>query len=224
MSIVSSKISDLLAPKAEPPKSRDIASREEFLQLLVTQLKNQNPLDPMNPEDFSAQLAQFSSLEKLISIDSTLEKNQEGNLLLTQMIGNSIATNLIGRSVMAAGDTVNHISGNSEMIGFTLEKDAENVVIHIKDVNGLVIRKIVKENLKEGENWIEWDGKNMDGVPASNGFYAINITAKDDQNNDIGVEQYMMGRVEGVRFVDGRAYLIVNGNAVDISRVSEVFE
>ena len=224
MSVVTSKISDLMAQKPEPPKSRDVASKEEFLHLLVTQLKNQNPLDPVKTENFAAQLAQFSALEQLININSTLEKNQSENALLTQAISNSLAAGLIGKSIKASGDRIRHISGDTEKIHFVLEKDAENVTVEIKDKNGLVIRKIVRNRLKKGENVVEWDGKDINGLPASSGYYTINVIAKDKQDNEVNVIKYITGKVDAVRFVDGQAYLIVNGNLVDISNVSEVFE
>jgi len=224
MSIVTSSVSELLAPKSEPPKSRDIASKEEFLQLLVMQLKHQDPLNPMEPENFSAQLAQFSSLEQLLNINSTLTKSQNGNVLLAQAISNSLTANLIGKSIKSAGDTINHISGKGEKINFTLENDAEDVIIEIRDINGLVIEKIAKNKLKKGENWVEWDGKDLNGLPASSGYYIINIIAKDYLKNDVGVIKYITGKVDAVRFVDGKAYLLVNGSEIDISNVSEVFE
>ena len=224
MSLVTSSVSELLAPKSEPPKSRDIASKEEFLQLLVMQLKHQDPLNPMEPENFSAQLAQFSSLEQLLNINSTLTKSQNGNVLLAQAISNSLTANLIGKSIKSAGDTINHISGKGEKINFTLENDAEDVIIEIRDINGLVIEKIAKNKLKKGENWVEWDGKDLNGLPASSGYYIINIIAKDYLKNDVGVIKYITGKVDAVRFVDGKAYLLVNGSEIDISNVSEVFE
>ena len=224
MSIVTSSVSDLLAPKSETPKSRDIASREEFLHLLVIQLKHQDPLNPMEAQDFSAQLAQFSSLEQLLNINSTLTKSQNGNVLLVQAISNSLTANLIGKSIKTVGDTINHISGEGEKINFALENDAEDVIIEIRDINGLVIEKIAKNKLKKGENWVEWDGKDLNGLPASSGYYTINIIAKDYLKNDVGVIKYITGKVDAVRFVDGKAYLLVNGSEIDISNVSEVFE
>ena len=224
MEVVTSKVSELLAPKPKPPKSRDVATKEEFLHLLVTQLKHQNPLNPIEPENFAAQLAQFSTLEQLLNINSTLREGQEGNVLLTHAISNSLAANLIGKSIKASGDIIYHISGNSEKINFVLEKDAENVIVEISDINGLVIKNIVVSKLKKGENWVEWDGKDVNGLPASSGNYMINVIAKDNSDNNVGVIKYITGKVEAVRFVDGRAYLIVNGGEIDISNVSEVFE
>ena len=224
MSIVTSSVSDLLAPKSKPPKSRDITSKEEFLHLLVMQLKHQDPLNPMEASNFSAQLAQFSSLEQLLNINSTLTKSQNGNVLLAQAISNSLTANLIGKSIKTVGDTINHISGKVENINFTLENDAEDVIIEIRDINGLVIKKIAKNKLKKGENWVEWDGKDLNGLPASSGYYTINIIAKDYLKNDVGVIKYITGKVDAVRFVDGKAYLLVNGSEIDISNVSEVFE
>ena len=91
MDVISSKVSDLLAPKNEEVNKRgDLASRDEFLHLLVTQLKYQDPLNPASPEDFSAQLAQFSALEQLMNINTTLTNSQNSDIVLTQAINNSL--------------------------------------------------------------------------------------------------------------------------------------
>ncbi|MGA9120044.1 MAG: flagellar hook capping FlgD N-terminal domain-containing protein, partial [Bacteroidota bacterium] len=78
--------------------------KDDFLKLLVTQLQNQDPLNPLQGTEFVAQLAQFSSLEQLTNINSSLEQNIQSNQLMTQSIGNSLAATLVGKDVRASSN------------------------------------------------------------------------------------------------------------------------
>lgn len=224
MSISTSKVSDLLAPKLQETKKKDLTSKDEFLQLLVVQLKNQDPMDPMKSGDFSVQLAQFSQLEQLISIKEALEKGQESDILLNQAYTNTMSATFIGKSVRALGDTFNHVSEETENIYFTLENDAEDVQVEIKNSGGVVIKTITAKNLKQGENTIIWDGKENSGIDASSGTYTFDVYAKDASQEDVNVNKYILGRVKGVKFSEGDPYFVVNGDLISLSSVSEVFE
>ena len=79
-------------------------SRDDFLQLLVTQLGNQDPLNPMDGQEFAAQLAQFSSLEQLININESMIQSGEINGLLAQSVNAGVAADLIGKTIEAEGD------------------------------------------------------------------------------------------------------------------------
>ncbi len=222
---ISSKISDLLAPKTEEvKKTNDIASKEDFLKLLVVQLQNQNPLDPMNPEDFAAQLAQFSSLEQLISINTVLKDSQNSDIILAQSINNSLTAALIGKGVKIVGDTIEHISGETKKIEFDLAEDAINVAVEIKDINGLLIKRISETDFNKGKNSIIWDGENTAGAAVNSGEYVIKVIAKNKLGGDVELINYVSGKVTGVRFDENGASLIVNGRAVDFSEVREVYE
>lgn len=80
--------------------------KQEFLQLLVTQLRHQDPLNPSDPQDFAAQLAQFSTLEQLINIGDQLKQSTATDQALAQMFNASSALSLIGRNIIAEGDGV----------------------------------------------------------------------------------------------------------------------
>ncbi|NIS39011.1 flagellar hook capping protein, partial [Candidatus Saccharibacteria bacterium] len=81
--------------------SERILGKDDFLKMLVTQLNYQDPLNPMESTDFSAQLAQFSSLEQLSNIDETLQASLEANYLLATSINNTMAATIIGKQVRA---------------------------------------------------------------------------------------------------------------------------
>jgi len=106
-----------------------VLGKEDFLKLLVEQLKNQDPLNPMESTEFTAQLAQFSSLEQLTNMNESLEYSQ----LYQSSINNAQAVGFIGKTVKATGDSINVKDGISNQIQFDLARDAETVNIHIYD-------------------------------------------------------------------------------------------
>ena len=77
--------------------------KDDFLKLLVTQLQNQDPLNPASNQEFASQLAEFSSLEQLTQMNESLESNLDSDLLLAQSLNNSTATGFIGHEVHATG-------------------------------------------------------------------------------------------------------------------------
>lgn len=227
--ISTSKVSDLLNASATSStqtasSANDLGTKEAFLNLLVTQLKYQDPLNPMESSDFSAQLAQFSQLEQLININELLEKGQNYDLALNQNLSNSLAASFIGKSVKAQGETIQHTGEETEDINIILYNDAEETVVEIKNSNDTIVKTITVNDLEAGESIIEWDGKDDNGNTVASGRYTFDVTAKDTDGEDVKVEKYIIGKVEGIRFIDGYPYLVVNGESVLLSGVGEVFE
>ena len=92
---------------APPASSNDsVLGKDDFLKLLVTQLSYQDPLNPLEASDFSAQLAQFSSVEQLFNIEETLRASLDANYLLATSINNTMAATVIGKEVRAVGDSI----------------------------------------------------------------------------------------------------------------------
>lgn len=196
--------------------------KQEFLQLLVAQLKNQNPLSPMEGQEFAAQLAQFSSLEQLSSIDSTLQTSVDMNMMLTQTVNNTLAANFIGREITAIGDTVSLKSGEESNIHFHLPDYAEKVTLTIYDEAGNLVRSIETTGLASGEQKLTWDGKNSDGRSLPEGNYTFKVKAVDTNGDQMNAIPISKGLVSGIRFVDGSPILIVNGRELLMADVLEI--
>ena len=113
--------------------------KDEFLNLLVTQLKYQNPLEPMDDTQFVAQLAQFSSLEKLTDINTTLQSSTQLDYVLSQTIANTMATTLIGKEVIAEGKDIIHSYDQSDSLSFKLGGDASETEIKIYNDSGALV-------------------------------------------------------------------------------------
>ena len=133
--------------------------RDAFLRLLIEQMKNQDPLSPMDSQDFASQLAQFSSLEQLQSINENLDQGIQIDILLTQAINNTMSANFIGKSLKAVGNTLAY-SGDGEMnLAFRLNSETDHLKVKIKNDAGQVIRTIEVKNPGSGDQTVTWNGQ-----------------------------------------------------------------
>jgi len=196
--------------------------KNDFLNLLVTQLRHQDPLEPMKDSDFIAQLAQFSSLEQLSNINTMLGYSTELDYILSQTIANTMATTIIGKEVVADGNAIYHEYDTDSRICYELDADAKNVEVTIYNETGSVVRVLTDQDLEKGMNYIDWDGKDNSGSKVAGGEYTFEITAKDSSDESIGVQTRIVGIVESVRYEDGKGYLIVNGQKIEMSDIIEI--
>jgi len=210
------------APREEAKKSGDILGKDQFLKLLISQLQNQNPLEPMNDQEYVAQMAQFSSLEQLQNMNSSLSQNMQYNMLLSQTINNTMATSLIGKEITADSDSVGIISGSGADVTFTSASFAPSGTITITDESGRVVRSLQVSNLQSGDNSIHWNGKDDFGNNVASGNYTYQINLKDTNGQAVTVSNYRTGTVDSVKYVDGQAYLLVDGAYISLSQVREV--
>jgi len=207
----------LAARGADNTRANDQLGRDSFLNLLVTQLENQDPLSPLQDHEFVAQLATFSSLEQLESINSGMQ----ASLLMNQSVNNSLATNLIGKEVLAEGGEVK--LGEDDEPSFQLELDRNAAVtVEIRDATGTPVRHLDLGLTSAGSSTIRWNGDTDTGDRAAPGKYTISITAIDEAGQAVAASAKVRALVEAVRFVDGTGYLVVNGTTIPLSSVQEV--
>ena len=145
--------------------------KDQFLQLLVAQLKHQDPLSPLESQEFAAQLAQFSNVELLGNIDSNILDGTNANIALAQSITNTMAANFIGREVTVIGDHLQIGTDEVSSIDFRLESEADSVTITIYDENGALVRTFEEHRMDAGMQKFDWDGKGADGVALPPGRY-----------------------------------------------------
>ena len=196
--------------------------KEDFLNLLVTQLRYQDPMEPMQDSDFVAQLAQFSSLEQLSNINTSLDYSTQLDYILSQTIANTMATTIIGKEVVADGNSIYHQYETDSRLHFDLDADARDVEINIYDKAGTLVRTITEQDLDSGKNYIVWDGKDNSGSNVAGGEYTFDVEAKDAEGEPIGANTRLVGIVESVRYEDGKGYLIVGGQQIDMSDILEI--
>ncbi len=199
---------------------KEVLGKDDFLKLLVEQLKNQDPLNPMESTEFTAQLAQFSSLEQL----SNMNENFEYLRLYQASINNAQAVGFIGKTVKASGDSINVKDGASNPMQFDLARDAAMVNIHIYDSSDNLVRTINCGALDEGKQSIEWDGANEGGDPVSDGVYTFEVSAADSSGEAIAASTYTTVEVTGVTFKGGNAHLLGGDIEISMSDILEVFD
>lgn len=197
--------------------------RDAFLRLLTLQLQNQDPLDPVKNEDFVAQLAQFSSLEQLTSINETLSNDQgvaatDGVRLA---IDSNTAVGLIGREVQVSDNTIDYSGDGSKRIGYNLEGPADNVTIRIFNASGELIQTLVDGNPEQGNASIVWDGKDAEGDTVAAGTYLL-VPSATYQGTPTGIASGAAGVVTGVRYQDGLPILLTDEGETPLSAVTRV--
>ncbi len=196
--------------------------KEEFLRLLVAQLQNQDPLSPLESQDFSAQLAQFSSVEQLTNIDTNLESSINTNVLLSQTINNTLATTLIGKQVTAQGNQIQLGETLPVDVPFSLADSAQNVTITITDASGTVVRTIEASNLSQGIQSVQWDGLADDGAELKPGIYTFSVEATDAAGNTVDSQTLIRGIAESLLYEGGSATLRIGDLSISFGDVMEI--
>jgi flagellar basal-body rod modification protein FlgD len=189
---------------------------DTFLQLLTTQLKNQNPLDPLDTNAFTQQLVQFTGVEQQLKTNDFLE----AMMLSTQTANNSQAVSYVGRIVTADGNKSELIDGEATW-HFAVGAKAD-ITATVKDANGNVIYTKAG-TVNQGESVFTWDGIGNDGKERPEGTYTVSIEARDTATGKlIDVATEMTGEVTGVDFSGSEPVLIVGGARVNLSSVLSV--
>ena len=196
--------------------------KDEFLKLLVEQLKHQDPMSPMNSQDFASQLAQFSSLEQLTNMSGMMEDSVQADLMLTQAINNTMATSFIGKNVSAAGDTITFSKDGPVDISFQLNGRAENVTVNVIDGAGNIVKGMELGALSGGKQSHTWDGKNTNGDEVPEGEYKIQVIALDANDDPVSALTMVQGTITGVKYTDGTAVFVVNDEEIPFSSVIEI--
>ncbi|MFB6278460.1 MAG: flagellar hook assembly protein FlgD [Salinibacter sp.] len=196
--------------------------KDGFLKMLVTQLKNQNPTDPMKGRDFASQLAQFSSVEQLTSIGDQLEAQKSGNKALMRSVNSGVATDLIGRTVEAKGNQFSWNGEGETTLGMDLNSSASEVTVTIRDDAGNAVRTRTLENVQAGSKEITWDGTSDAGNQVPNGDYSFEIEATNPQGESVEASPYLKGSVDRISFGKDGTKLWVNGAKISMDRVRSV--
>ena len=187
-----------------------------FLTLLVVQLQNQDPLEPLKTSEFTSQLVQLTAVEQQIAANANLEKL----IGLTQIAQLSAALDTLGKTIKAPGDTAELANGVASW-GYSLEAIADSVSIEVFDEAG---KRVATETGKTaaGTHTFVWDGRSDQGVPLPDGTYTIKVNAVDDDDQAVTATTSIVGTVTGIETLDGVQTLIVGGLKVPLASVTSV--
>ena len=198
----------------------NILGKDDFLNLLVTQLQHQDPLSPMDSAEFTSQLAQFSSLEQMSNVNTNLEVLQ----LYQASINNSQAVGFIGKTIKALGSSIGVTDGVADQIHFELAENASSVIAHIYDSHKNLVKTIQPGGLNAGAQGVEWDATDNDGNKVPDGTYTFEVIATDTDANQVSATTLITASVSGVSFKDGTTYLLAGNQEIPIGSVFEVME
>lgn len=201
-------------------KEKDsVLGKEDFMMLLVAQLKNQDPLSPDDPTEFTAQLAQFSSLEQLHNINDSMESlatsNTESDRLATLgTIGKEVAYESSGMK----------FSGEPVEFGYSLSGPASEVTISLQQ-DGATIATLPGTELTKGNHFLTWDGLTEDGSPAPVGDYKIVLSAKSATEEPVFASPLIKSEVTGVDLAGSvGGTLVTLAGEVAFNKIIGVFE
>jgi len=197
--------------------------KQDFLNLLIMQMRNQDPLEPIKGTEFAAQLAQFSSLEQLTNLNESMSNSIDANAYLTQSINNALSATFIGKNVRASADSFSYNGEGDVKVGYNLEISAEKVTVNIYDESGRLV-KTMNGDTSKGENTLEWDGTDDNGQTVSAGKYRFEVSAEDSGGNAIEATEYIYGKVAGVRFKSDGTVFVIDGIEVALSNILEIKE
>lgn len=219
---ISSTINELgLGAKSAPQtKSRDQLGQTEFLDLMITQLKTQDPFSPMENGDFISQMAQFSSVTGLAELQQSFDK-LANSLQSNQALQ---ASTLVGRTVLVPSAVGTLSTGGSIAGAVNLPVSSGAVGVNIQDSAGQVVRRLELGSKPSGEAYFKWDGLSDAGVPAAAGRYFISADAGIN-GETVALETLMSSSVDSVTLGQGGRGLTLNltdGNVVDFSSVKEI--
>lgn len=189
---------------------------QTFLTLLTTQLRNQNPLDPLDSNQFTQQLVQFAGVEQQLKTNDTLS----ALLLSSQTAQAGAALGLVGRDVTAFGDTALLDEGKATW-RINSPKDGVTGKVVIRDAKGAVVHT-GETSLKYGDQPFEWDGRKADGSRAPEGLYTLSMEARDVSGALVNVTSEVSGRVDGVDLSTGEAVLLIGELRVPLGSLKSV--
>lgn len=193
--------------------------QDAFLLLLTTQLKYQDPLDPVDNSEFIGQLAQFSQLEETIALGSTMESATQ----YMASLNNYGAAGLIGKDVKVEGQAIQISGGIVPQMIYSLAEESSEVNVQIYDLEGNLVRVLNDGSQSPGSHSVAWDGLDSDGLAVPDGNYLYQVTAFNGSGAPTDVMTFVTGRITGVRYEAGIAYLMVNGEEIPAAGIVEIY-
>lgn len=217
--VTNSSLSALSSAYVETQSTEDPLGRDAFLTMLVAQLEHQDPLNPLEGTDFTAQLAQFSSLEQqftindnLEAIKTALESQSEPDLL-----------QYIGKEVSGAIKTMDVYDGVASSSGSFSLSAPTGVMVSIYTEDGEEVRRLNLGQLSEGDHTVSWNGRDNDNNIVDDGSYTYEVIALNDNGGySHQLSTTVSGEVDGIVYKGGVGYLMIDSKMVNPANIVEV--
>lgn len=204
-------------PSTALGRTRLAENFETFLSLLTTQLKNQDPLSPLDSNQFTQQLVQMSGVEQQLLTNDLLQKLVSTSSSGLDMVG------LIGKDARAESATANLANGKANWI-YSLDTAATNLKVEVLNAQGGVVAAVAPTDTKAGDHAFAWDGKDANGRKMPDGTYTLRVTATDADGKAVGAKTYVEGTVTAIEESGGKTLLTVGGSKVSSDAIVRVIQ
>lgn len=202
--------------------SNSALGKDDFLKLMIEQLKNQDPLNPLDGTEYASQLAQFSQLEQLTNLNDYMKESINASLLLTQSVSNTMATNYIGKEVKLGGNDLTLAGQESITLGYSLPSIPKTMKINIYDSDGSLVKTITDVPSTVGNHKLSWDLTDNSGNKLEDGEYTFEVEATTTSGEDMTVDVFKYGVIDGIRFTDSGTEFMIDGAGYSVSDVLEI--
>ena len=186
-----------------------------FLSLLTTQLKNQNPLEPLDTNQFTQQLVQFSQVEQQLKTNEQLASI----VAMETAAQSTLAMSFVGQTVAVDGQTT-QLTGGAAKWTFSVPKPA-NAEITITNSTGQTVYS-TKYTMQTGQQVFNWDGRGNNGQQLPDGAYKMTITAKDTSGQSVAIATEVQGTVDSVDLTKNPPILTVGGQNFTVNQVKRI--
>ncbi|HYC32232.1 MAG TPA: flagellar hook assembly protein FlgD [Gemmatimonadales bacterium] len=198
-------------------KSKEAMGKDDFLKLLVTQLKHQDPMNPSKPEEFSAQLAQFSSLEQLVNLNELLTAQAEANGMSALALKTSVGAGLIGRHVLATSNGLTVTAGQPTAVTFGVGGEGGRAALRVLDQYGREVAVQDLGTLGAGRQRFVIEADKIKPGPYT---YEVAVIGSDGTPAD--VTTYAEGVVDGVQFAGGNLTVRAGNQTFTLDQIVEI--
>jgi flagellar basal-body rod modification protein FlgD len=192
--------------------------QQQFLTLFITQLQNQDPLNPLDVNGLTSQLAQFSSLEQLYNINGALRDLGEA-LASREQID---PVSLLGAAVTVGGDGIEVVDGEATRLWLDVPPGTTGVQIAIEKPGGGIVRVVALGDPPPGELEFVFDGEDDRGLPLPDALYTARVSGRDEAGESISVETFVEGTVSGVDMREESPVLLLGERRVALGDVKSI--
>lgn len=199
-----------------PQRSTSLA-QEDFLRLMLAQLRNQDPFQPLENEEFLGQMAQISTASGIQGIQQSFDNSADA------LAGNQAlqAASLVDREVLVRSETLGFDGSTSARLALDLPPGVQSATVTIKNASGEVVARL-SAPAEAGRNSLEWDGTDLNGETVEAGRYSIEAEYQ-HQGSTVAAQPMVWARVESIS-LDGARGVFINMDQIGELSLSRVIE
>lgn len=209
------------------PKSKlrgagsDKLDKDAFMKIMLTQMKNQDPTNPLKSHEMAAQLAQFTQLEQLQNINTSLDEMKAQ----AKPAESFQSLNLLGKVVSGDSRKIYRSKGDKDHdISYVLPAGAKTVTIKIFNENGEEVRSFSQNNVKQGNNVWLWNGRDSKDIVLPSGSYMAQVEAVSSNDQKLQVKTDFEGKISGVNFTPQGTVLLIGNQAVRLQDIKKIVD